>query len=65
MLMEMVVICFDICSEPINTLCRERAEVWSVELDGTYNNYSILKGYCSVGTSCSYIVCTSYCTQLI
>jgi hypothetical protein len=65
MLMEMVCVCSDICSEPIDVLSGERAEVLNVELDGTYNNYSILKGYCRVGVSCRYIVLSSCFTRLI
>lgn len=65
MLMEMVFVCFDICSEPIDAVCEERAEVLNVELDGTYSNYSILKGYCRVGASCRYIVLSSCFTHLI
>jgi hypothetical protein len=65
MVMEMTVVCSGICSKAINALCGERAEVLNAELDGTYSNCSILKGYCGVGASCRYIVWASCCTHLI
>jgi hypothetical protein len=48
MVMEMTVV----CSEAINALYEKRAEVLNAELDGTYSNYCILKGYFGVGASC-------------